>query len=231
MSIKTADWINVAIKQGVVLMTEGESQHKPLVESIDVERLSHIEGSSLDLTIDLVYTQQHPKSLFIGNGARVVPKMEVLPFDERKLHLLGDDITFELPQAEGDIPVQDIVDYWTLDPGKYYLLQSKEVLNIPMNIAAVIDTKTTLFRGQLSIDATWAHPNYQGPITVGVRNNADVPAYIQKGARIVSVHFFDFALSDHVFQGFQFSTHPYGVKSGAWQHGGENSYGKRIGPT
>jgi deoxycytidine triphosphate deaminase len=233
--LKCAEWIKAACKaDGVIVFDDqGNPITKSLIEPIEEER-DVIEGSSLDLTVDKVFVIDDGVYIdpdagipyfgqiamsnpiwcriipFIGVFSRITPKhIEIFPRNNTKV----------IYEEDGKIKSRIEKDVWELFPRSEYILQTKETVNIPLNIAAKLDLKTSPIRCFVGGDAVWVHPNYQGKLEFMI-STSNYPFMLQRGARFVSLHFLQFNLDTTVIQSILESksiakkTHGY---NGVWQ--------------
>lgn len=162
---------------------DGALDFKPLIEPVDDDRLTFIEGSAYDLTLAAVERLTCDAIAHIGDRRVVPAAVTVAPIDG----------------------------WWTLRPGNIYLFQSMETLNLPIDLVATIRPRTTLFRCGIAITCGDVNPNYQGRITVSAEVRNSAPVRIQCGARFVYARFaeFDTARTDP-YEGI-WGTHGYGT--------------------
>lgn len=217
--MKPADWIaNQCTDDAVVVFNKaGLPVGRALVAPIEKERTEFIEGSALDLTASKLYTIHDDVVLnpildeqrtalqitdndappevinimpFIGTDFRVIPQ-----YKEVKV---ADVDVFYFRNDDGKIVQTNLFDLWILEPLTYYILETVETVNIPQHISARVDLRTSLFRAGMLGATSWAHPNYQGNIHVGLFNALPIRTFLQRGARSVSLHFFEFDIPTSV---------------------------------
>jgi deoxycytidine triphosphate deaminase len=262
MSLLSANWIRGATQSGGVrvINNKGTVVEESLIEPIEEDRLKYIEGSSYDFTIDSLQSpdllgDSHPDnaSTFIGVDMRITPGMEdavlstcfVTKFVKNgknigriRMRPMSDNEAKAMAFRMGAefISTSEVHNVWILDPGMFFLAGTLQKVNIPLDVAMLINPRTTMFRGGLAVHCTWAHPNYQGQLFVGINNlRISRPAFIQKGARFITAHFFEFDRSLNLQDNPQIIvkyTDPYDCSPhcvSAWQGGRDTSNGEIIG--
>ena len=88
------------------------------------------------------------------------------------------------------IKESDAQDELIISPGEYYLVQTAESLNVPLDLMPMVYPRSSLFRGGLMLLATKTDPGYKGPLTFGLTNLSLFPVKIQLGARICNIVFY-----------------------------------------
>ncbi|MDD5147498.1 MAG: hypothetical protein PHV63_03075 [Candidatus Daviesbacteria bacterium] len=78
----------------------------------------------------------------------------------------------------------------TIKPGEYYLVQTHEEINTPLDLMPIIHTRTSLFRAGLLLLNSKTDPGYTGKLTMGLANLGPFPVKLQLGARICNIIFF-----------------------------------------
>jgi deoxycytidine triphosphate deaminase len=271
MGIMSAMWIKTAIMNCVTVFDKkGEWLRKPLFSPIKEsdKRMSYIEGSAFDITLNKIESPDHPyvtsiidgyntNALFIGVDNRVTPVLGKVPFTRCYLVKRIEDgkekayVTTEIPDLRKlecvyntQVKFEEIDDAWMLEKDKYYMAESVEEINVPLKIAALLNPRTTLFRGGLAIHCSWAHPNYQGVLNVGIENRRTTPAFIRQNSRFLTVHLFELmesgvsslagkALAMGEKEKYLISEfNPYGCSDecvSAWQGGKKSTNGEVIG--
>jgi len=87
----------------------------------------------------------------------------------------------------------------TLEPGDYYLIKTREEVEVPSDAIEVEGTeahimpdvypRSTLHRSGLIFKGTNTSPGYEGPLIFGLKNVSDQTFEIQEGARIAEMVF------------------------------------------
>lgn len=78
----------------------------------------------------------------------------------------------------------------TVKPKEYYLIQTIESVNTPLDLMPVIYPRSSLFRAGLLLLNSKTDPGYKGPLTMGLTNLSPFPVKLQMGARICNMVFF-----------------------------------------
>lgn len=163
-----ADKIISMIKNGVEVEdpVTKEIVIKPLITPLDESQVEGIEGTTVDLRLGSVWRTYGKARLL--REERITPK-----------------ITKEI-----DIEDKNPKDIFTIYPGDYYLLQTIETVNMPNNLFAYLRPRTSLIRSGIPLETAFVSPNYQGKLTVGVKNQSKNLVEIQLGFRIMCIAFF-----------------------------------------
>lgn len=90
-----------------------------------------------------------------------------------------------------DLPkVREIkFDEYPLNPGEYVLIETLEKVNMPLDIAARVLPRSTVFRCGASLITALVDPGYRGTLTMGLYNQGKSPFRVQKMARIAQIMF------------------------------------------
>jgi deoxycytidine triphosphate deaminase len=156
-----ADQIIARIRDKVrVLDREGRSAEKPLIEGLGDEQIDKIEGTTVDLRLDVACR--------LEGEAR--PHQRVTPETEE---VLG-------PHT---------ADGYTIAPGEYLLVQTAETVNLPGDLIADLRTRSTLFRCGIILKTTYVSPNYQGKLWAGMHNAGPCPVHLDRGVRFACIAF------------------------------------------
>ncbi len=76
-----------------------------------------------------------------------------------------------------------------IKPGEYYLAQTVEIINTPLDLMPIVHTRTSLFRAGLLLLNSKTDPGYSGQLTMGLTNLSPFPVKLQLGARICNIIF------------------------------------------
>jgi len=76
-----------------------------------------------------------------------------------------------------------------VEPGKYFLVETMEKVNMPGDLAARILPRSSLFRCGASLRNAVVDPGYVGTLTFGLKNEGDFNFVVEKGARICQIVF------------------------------------------
>lgn len=137
------------------------------------ERVNFIEGSSMDLTIDRLFTRSMGvvKVPFIGRKSREGAKLEEISpiYDEERDEMV-----------------------WELKPGfnNSYVAMTGELVNFPANVAGVLAARSTCFLNGLYPGVTWIAPGFSGKLRFGLNPSDTVK--VGRGARVISLHVMHF---------------------------------------
>ena len=154
-----------------------------------------IEGATVDVRLDKLFAH--------GGGAEFYD-------DKRNVGNIH-----EIPPII-DISISDNKIFFIL-PNEVYLVSTMEKVNMPVNILAHIDTRTTMFRSGMILKATYTNPGYKGHLTFLLINHGKSAIPLQRGVRIAQVAF-------HEVKG---SCEPY---NGLWNHGRIHTDNKFAAP-
>jgi len=87
----------------------------------------------------------------------------------------------EITEIEGD--------RITLAPGDYVLIETKEKVNMPADVAARILPRSSVFRLGCDLATAVVDPGYKGALTMGLSNLSKHDFTIERGARIAQIVF------------------------------------------
>lgn len=76
-----------------------------------------------------------------------------------------------------------------IKPGEYFLVQTYEEINTPLDLMPIVHTRTSLFRSGLLLLNSKTDPGYSGQLTMGLTNLSPFPVKLQLGARICNIIF------------------------------------------
>lgn len=135
-----------------------------LITGLSKRDLESPEGCVFDLQLERVFTLSG--RTFLG-------------IDERELANVTEVATFDPKNRSSYI----------FKPGSYHLIKTVEEVNLPENIAALFQPRSTTFRSGLNLRTGFANPGYHGPLYFGLHNAGPIEVEIELGARIASVYF------------------------------------------
>lgn len=78
---------------------------------------------------------------------------------------------------------------YKLHPGEYILLETIEKVNLPLNIAARILPRSSIFRYGCGLQTAVVDPGFSGTLTIGMYNFSTYPFTLEKGARVAQIVF------------------------------------------
>lgn len=144
-----------------------------LIVDLGDRDLSNPEGTGIDLRLGAVHTITKGGAYIEADGAAGLGKRQGVTTEE----------LFTL--KEGD--TQDTL---TVKPGEYYLVQTVESLNTPLDLMPMIYPRSSLHRSGLLLLVTKTDPGYKGKLTLGLTNLGPFEVKLQLGARICNVVFY-----------------------------------------
>jgi deoxycytidine triphosphate deaminase len=135
-----------------------------LVENLCEREMNNPEGAGFDFRMGEVFEIKGEG--FLGVEERKTPETKsVAKFEEGKINS------------------------FVFEPGKYYLIQTMERVNLPLDLMAVIFPRTTLFRSGMALFNGQVAPGYCGELTFGLCNLGKSNIKIDLGARVVHITF------------------------------------------
>ena len=78
---------------------------------------------------------------------------------------------------------------YDLAPGSYSLCLTMERVHMPQDLVAFIYPRSTLFRCGVGLRTAVVDPGYEGPLTLGMKNEGAHLFTLEKGARIAQIVF------------------------------------------
>lgn len=148
-------------------------EKEKLIDNLGKRDFSNPEGVGLDLRLGSVHKIIEGGAFIetdgpAGLGKRKGVKTEVLT-------------SFEEQSEEQE----EII----IEPGKYYLAQTVEILNTPNDLMPVVYTRSSLFRAGVLLLHSKTDPGYKGALTFGMVNLSPFEVKLQMGARICNIVF------------------------------------------
>jgi deoxycytidine triphosphate deaminase len=148
-----------------------------IIENLGDRDLTNPEGVGLDIRLGGIFKITEGGAFLeadgiAGQGMRKGVKTEQLA--EFKL---------------GNETQEDIV----IKPGQYYLVQTYEKFNVPMDLMPHIYPRTSLFRAGLLLLVGKPDPGYSGQLTFGLTNLSPFEVKLQMGTRFCNVVFHEIA--------------------------------------
>lgn len=137
-----------------------------LVENLSERELTNPEGAGFDLRLGRVYKLKGKG--FLGVDERKTPDVKLIA-------------QFN-PKKKSSIIIK---------PGQYFLTETFERLNMPINLVGIVKPRTTLHRSGIITRVSIADPGYNGTLHPGIFNAGGVPVEIELGARYVNIMFFE----------------------------------------
>lgn len=137
-----------------------------LVEGLAERELTNPEGAGLDLRLGKLFRLEGKG--FLGIDERETPKgILVAEYD---------------PAKRSSIIIK---------PDDYFLTETVEKFNMPLDLLAIIKPRTTLHRSGIITRVSVADPGYHGPIHPAIYNAGSSEVEIELGARYVNAMFFE----------------------------------------
>lgn len=78
-----------------------------------------------------------------------------------------------------------------IKPGEYFLTETVERLNVPLNLLGIAKPRTTLHRSGIIMRVSVADPGYSGTLHPALFNAGGLPFEIELGARYVNLMFLE----------------------------------------
>ena len=137
-----------------------------LVAGLSERELTNPEGAGLDLRLGKLFRLEGKG--FLGIEERETPKGVLV--------------------AEYDPAKRSSV---VIKPGEYFLTETVEKFNMPLDLLAIVKPRTTLHRSGILTRVSVVDPGYSGPIHPAIYNAGPSEVQIEMGARYVNAMFFE----------------------------------------
>ncbi|OGF72309.1 hypothetical protein A3H05_01155 [Candidatus Giovannonibacteria bacterium RIFCSPLOWO2_12_FULL_43_26] len=137
-----------------------------LVENLSKRELTNPEGAGFDLRLGKLFRLKGKG--FLGVNERETPKVELAA-------------EFNSGKAQSVI----------IKPGEYFLTETIEKLNMPLDLLGIVKPRTTLHRSGIITRVSIADPGYSGVLHPAIYNAGGVEVEIEMGARYVNIMFFE----------------------------------------
>ena len=147
-----------------------------LLENLSERELKNPEGAGIDLRLGKLFRLEGKG--FLGIDERETPK--------------GILVAEYSPDKKSSVVIK---------PGDYFLTETIEKFNMPLNLLAIVKPRTTLHRSGIITRVSVADPGYSGTIHPALFNAGPVPVEIELGARYVNVMFFEVKGSTTAYRG------------------------------
>lgn len=148
-------------------------KEEDLITGMGGRDLSNPEGTGIDLRLGAVHKIIEGGAYIEADGPTGLGKRRGVKTEE--LHKL----------KEGDTQ-----DDFVVEPGEYYLVQTAETINTPLDLMPMVYGRSSLFRAGLLLLCTKTDPGYKGPLTFGLTNLSRFPVTLQLGARFANIVFY-----------------------------------------
>jgi deoxycytidine triphosphate deaminase len=150
-----------------------------LVENLSDRELNNPEGAGFDIRLGEVY--KIGGDGFLGVEERDTPDTELI--------------------AAHDPEKDPNENFFTFEPGKYYLIKTMEKVNLPTHLSGIIFPRTTLFRSGLGLFNGIVQTGYSGELTFGIKNLGESNIKIYFGARVAHITFHEVAGKGNQYRG------------------------------
>lgn len=151
-------------------------EEEKLVERLSKRELENPEGAGFDLRIGEIY--EISGKGFLGVEERETP-----------------DMTLVATYKEGERMKV------SLKPHTYYLMKTIESVNMPEDLLAIMTPRSTLFRSGVYLFGGQVPPGYKGGLSMGLCNFRDEEFYLEMGARVVHIMFFEVKGKGNLYRG------------------------------
>jgi len=141
-------------------------REKNLIEGLSERELTNPEGAGLDLRLKKLYRLSGKG--FLGIEKRETPGVELV--------------------AEYNPEKRERI---TIKPGEYYLTETLERVNMPLDLVGIVKPRTTLHRSGIITRVSVADPGYRGELHPAIFNAGGVPVEIELGSRYVNIMFLE----------------------------------------
>lgn len=140
-------------------------REKKLVDNLSERELTNPEGAGFDLRLGEVH--KISGDAFLGIEERKTPEVKSLfVFDAKKKTS------------------------FVIKPGEQYLVTTLESVNLPLDITANMNLRSTLYRSGIIFSGGNVAPGYSGKMSFTLFNSGKSKMEIELGARIVHIQFF-----------------------------------------
>ncbi|MCD6564076.1 MAG: dCTP deaminase [Thermoproteales archaeon] len=122
-------------------------------------------------------------------------------FFEKSLQQAGYDLRIKTayrikgePYLKGEERILPNIEEITEDPiiiypNEYLLMETMEKVNMPLDLAAIVFPRTTLFRMGLGLRNGVIDPGYVGSLVFGLKNESSLTVKIKKKSRVAQIIF------------------------------------------
>lgn len=148
-------------------------QEEELITNLGGRDLTNPEGTGIDLRLGAVHEIIEGGAYIEADGDAGAGKRKGVATEEM--------CSIEKDGEAGELVVK---------PGEYYLVQTIETINTPMDLMPMVYSRSSLFRAGLQLLATKTDPGYSGPLTFGLTNFSKFDVRLQLGARICNIVFY-----------------------------------------
>lgn len=142
-----------------------------LIENLGSRELDNPEGVGVDLRLGSIHEIAKGGAFIEADGAEGLGKRKGVTTKE-----LGSFTSGKFKTV-------------TIKPRKYYLVQTLEKINTPLDLMPVVYPRTSLFRAGILLLNSKTDPGYSGQLTMGLINLSPFPVKLQLGTRICNIVF------------------------------------------
>lgn len=151
-------------------------KEKKLIQGLDKENIN-VEGCGVDLRMGEIYQMKKGKG-FIYQETRDTPKYNLIAkFDKTKSQKIK------------------------LEPGKFYIAKTIEIINVPKDIFGIFIPRSTFFVSGVLVLGFRVDPGYQGNFRFHLFNLGGSEFEIEMGARIANMIFLKVEGKTNLYQG------------------------------
>ena len=143
-----------------------------LIKKLGKRELKNPEGVEIDLRLGSVHK--------IVKGGAFIEVDSVKGLGRRR----GVETKLVAEYVEGGKQKEIVI-----KPGEYYLVQTVEEINTPLDLMPLVHARTSLFRSGLLLLNSKTDPGYCGVLTMALTNLSPFPVKLQLGARICNIIF------------------------------------------
>jgi dCTP deaminase len=148
-------------------------KEEDLITGLGGRDLSNPEGTGIDLRLGAVHKIVEGGAYIEADGPAGLGKRSGVETEE--LYRLKDG---------------DEQDDFVVRPGEYYLVQTAETINTPLDLMPMVYGRSSLFRAGLLLLCTKTDPGYKGQLTFGLTNLSPFEVKLQLGARFCNIVFY-----------------------------------------
>ena len=148
-------------------------EREQLVEGLAKRELTNPEGAGFDLRVGRIHAIDGAEG-FLGIHDRSTPSTQMVA---------------QHPPWAWDMETDALFELFKIKPGEFYLMETIERVNLPLNLTANLKPRTTTFRCGLNIRTGNVAPGYRGTLTFAVKNEGPADVFVEMGARIVHIQF------------------------------------------
>ncbi len=157
-----------------------------------------------DIVVDPIEdfeTQIQPASIDVRLGN------EFLEFERTNISCIHPYVDHEVKQYVSDTHISDD-DEFILHPGDFVLGTTQEHIEVPPDLVATIEGRSSLGRLAIVVHATagWVDPGYRGQVTLELSNLGNAPVALKPGSRVAQLVFTEMRSE---------ATRPYGPERGS----------------